>query len=58
MGYGGTDIAFHFDRAGWTWACAAISNLTNHEARPHHSFFRYRAPLAGRSLALGGRRYF
>jgi len=51
--------AYQFSAPGGEWeAFVDVSNLTDREARPHHSFFRYRAPLAGRSVALGVRLYF
>jgi len=51
--------AWQFSAPGGEWeAFLDISNLTDREARPHHSFFRYRAPLSGRAVALGVRLYF
>jgi len=51
--------AYQFTAPGGEWeAFLDITNLTDREARPHHSFFRYRAPLAGRALALGVRLHF
>jgi len=51
--------AYQFSAPGGEWeAFVDIRNLSDREARPHHSFFRYRAPLAGRALTLGVRLYF
>jgi len=51
--------AYQFSAPGGEWeAFLDITNLTDREARPHHSFFRYRAPLSGRAVALGVRVYF
>jgi len=52
-------VGYQFSAQGGDWeAFLDATNLTDREARPHHSFFRYRAPLAGRALALGVRLYF
>jgi len=51
--------AYRFSAAGREWeAFLDASNLTDRQARPHHSFFRYRASLPGRALAVGMRLQF
>ncbi|ATQ42535.1 TonB-dependent receptor [Caulobacter mirabilis] len=51
--------AYAFDAPGGRWeAFVDAANLTNEEARPHNSFLRLRAPLAGRTISAGVRMAF
>lgn len=47
-------LVYGFAGPGGRWeAFVDANNLTDEEARPHNSFLRYRAPLAGRAIRTG-----